>query len=149
MDDRNTLRIGELADRAGVNIQTIRYYERRGLLERPARSTGGHREFDEDALALLRGIKAAQRLGFTLAEIGEIVELSSTRRDVSRVRERAEAKICEIDDRVRSLHAMREKLERVIEAECDSLLACSGTQCCPIRDIGGKEGSDAVSVRHS
>ena len=141
MNDTHTLRIGELAERAGVNIQTVRYYERRGLLAHPVRSTGGHREYDADALAFLRGIRTAQRLGFTLTEIEEITELTSRRRDTRQVRERAEAKIQQIDEKVRALLAMRASLEQVIEAECDSLVACScaGTLCCPIRDIAEME----------
>ena len=128
------MRIGELARRAGVNVQTVRYYERRGLIDRPARSTGGHREYDADDVAFLRGIRAAQGLGFTLAEIEEIAELSAKRLDAHDVRERAEAKIREIDDKVDALLAMRASLERVIDAGCDSLIACTGTRCCPIRD---------------
>lgn len=130
------MRIGELARRAGVSVQTVRYYERRGLLDRPVRSTGGHREYDADALAFLRGIRAAQGLGFTLAEIEEIAELSANRHDTHDVRERAEAKIREIDEKMNALHAMRSSLERVIDAGCDSLIACTGDRCCPIRDTG-------------
>jgi len=73
------LRAGELASRAGVNPETIRYYERRGLLGTPERTLGGHRIYDEDAVTLLRVIKAAQALGFTLAEVEELVERSPAR----------------------------------------------------------------------
>ncbi|RKS08688.1 MerR-like DNA binding protein [Nocardiopsis sp. Huas11] len=61
------LRSGQVAEAAGVNVQTLRYYERRGLLAKPQRSNGGHRLYDEDTVVALRVIKAAQRLGFTLA----------------------------------------------------------------------------------
>ena len=74
------LRTGELADRAGVNVQTLRYYERRGLLAAPARRPSGQREYPEDTVRLLRTIKAVQRLGFTLAEIEELLTLSDHRR---------------------------------------------------------------------
>ncbi|HEV2872157.1 MAG TPA: MerR family transcriptional regulator, partial [Actinomycetota bacterium] len=74
------LRTGELADRAGVNVQTLRYYERRGLLAAPARRPSGQREYPEDTVRLLRTIKAVQRLGFTLAEIEELLTLSEHRR---------------------------------------------------------------------
>lgn len=67
------LRTGELAERAGVNVQTLRYYERRGLLAAPVRRPSGQREYSEDAVRLLRTIKAVQRLGFTLAEIEELL----------------------------------------------------------------------------
>ncbi|MCX4632946.1 MerR family transcriptional regulator [Streptomyces sp. NBC_01443] len=66
------LRSGQVAEAAGVNIQTLRYYERRGLLAEPERSNGGHRLYGEDAVTALRVIKAAQRLGFTLDEVAEL-----------------------------------------------------------------------------
>lgn len=69
------LRSGQVAEAAGVNIQTLRYYERRGLLAEPERSNGGHRLYGEDAVTALRVIKAAQRLGFTLEEVAELLEL--------------------------------------------------------------------------
>ncbi|MDZ5446427.1 MerR family DNA-binding transcriptional regulator [Micromonospora sp. 4G57] len=69
------LRTGELAEAAGVNPQTLRYYERRGLLAEPQRSPGGHRLYPPDSLILLRVIKTAQRLGFTLDEGADLVGL--------------------------------------------------------------------------
>src|SRR5882672_7470830 len=69
----NGLRSGEVADAAGVNIQTLRYYERRGLLAEPDRSPGGHRLYPPEAVTVLRVIKAAQRLGFTLEEISDLL----------------------------------------------------------------------------
>lgn len=135
MEDVNPIRIGDLAQQAGVNIETIRYYERRGLLERPARSPGGHRAFGMDAVKLIRAIKAAQRLGFSLAEIEEITDLTVRRGSSSEVRERATAKIREIDGKIELFLEMRSALERVIEAECDSLIACSGGAACPVHDL--------------
>jgi DNA-binding transcriptional MerR regulator len=67
-----SLRTGQVAQRAGVNVETIPYYERRGLIERPLRSLGGHRTYPDDTVALLGVIKAAQRLGFTLDEVAQI-----------------------------------------------------------------------------
>ena len=69
------LRSGQVAEAAGVNIQTLRYYERRGLLAEPVRSPGGHRLYGDDAVTALRVIKAAQRLGFTLDEVADLLEL--------------------------------------------------------------------------
>lgn len=135
MDDVSTIRIGELAQQAGVNIETIRYYERRGLLARPPRSTGGHRAFDADAVKLIRAIKAAQSLGFSLAEIEEITELTARRGSSREVREQATTKISEIDSKIALFLDMRAALERVIEAECDSLIACSGGEDCPVHDL--------------
>lgn len=135
--EQPAIRIGELAERAGVNIQTVRYYERRGLLERPVRSTGGHREFAEEAVSLLRGIKAAQQLGFTLAEIQELT--ATTGEKQAEVRERSEAKIAEIEEKVQALLGMKSALERVIEAECDSLIDCSVMDNCPIRCLADQD----------
>jgi len=94
------LRTGELAERAGVNVQTLRYYERRGLLAAPTRRPSGQREYAEDAVRLLRTIKAVQRLGFTLAEIEELLELSEHRRGTHELHQRAQAKVAEIDARL-------------------------------------------------
>lgn len=136
-----TLRIGDLARRAGVHVETVRYYERRGLLPRPARSPGGHRAYDPSALALLRGVRAAQRLGFTLAEIEEMLDLSAGRLDADQVRERAESKLEEIDVKIGALRAMRASLERVIAAECDPLARCEALGCCPVRDAAPPEAA--------
>ncbi|HVD13202.1 MAG TPA: MerR family transcriptional regulator [Actinomycetota bacterium] len=70
------MRIGEVAELAGVNVETLRYYERRGLLAAPERSPAGHRAYDEDAVRFVRAIKEAQGLGFTLAEIEEHLRLA-------------------------------------------------------------------------
>jgi MerR family transcriptional regulator, mercuric resistance operon regulatory protein len=73
------LRSGQLADAAGVNLQTLRYYERRGLLDPPDRTSGGHRLYPAESLTLLRIIKTAQRFGFTLDEIADLVDLGRHR----------------------------------------------------------------------
>src|SRR4030088_2260847 len=73
------LRSGEVADAAGVNIQTLRYYERRGLLHEPERTLGGHRLYPPEAVTVLRVIKVAQRLGFTLDEVADLLEVSRLR----------------------------------------------------------------------
>jgi len=74
-----TLTIGRLAREAGVNLETVRYYERRGLLPRPPRSESGYRLFPEDAAGRLRFIRRAQELGFSLAEIRELLSLRVSR----------------------------------------------------------------------
>jgi MerR family transcriptional regulator, mercuric resistance operon regulatory protein len=119
------LRSGELAERAGVNIQTLRYYERRGLLQPPPRRPSGQREYPEAAVRLLRTIKAAQRLGFTLGEIEELVALSEHRRGTGELRRRAQRKIAEVDARIGQLQQVRERLLTVVAADCDSLTDCS------------------------
>lgn len=121
------MRIGEVAARAGVNIQTLRYYERRGLLPEPERGGSGYRTYDPETVRLVRFIKRAQELGFTLREIGELIELRRSRRGVE-VRTRAEAKIEDIERRVRQLGAMRDALGELVKAcECDH-----GALTCPI-----------------
>jgi DNA-binding transcriptional MerR regulator len=119
------LRIGDVAREAGVNVQTLRYYERRRLVVARFRRHSGQREYDAADVRRVRIIKAAQRLGFTLAEIQELFDLSAHRRSTDELRARAAAKIAEIDQRIARLQAMRAELGTVIAAECDSLTACS------------------------
>lgn len=103
--------IGELARRAGVNVQTVRYYERRGLLDEPRRRASGYREYGAATLDRLRFIRRAQELGFTL---GEIAELLALRLDpgttAAEVKARALEKIEEIERRVRDLERIRHAL---------------------------------------
>src|SRR6185436_6803206 len=101
------LRTGEVAEQAGVNIQTLRYYERRGLLAEPTRSLGGHRLYPPDTVALLNVIKAAQRLGFTLDEVADLLDTGRRRHPAPDLRQRAIDKITEIDQRIADLTAIR------------------------------------------
>lgn len=86
---RGGLRTGEVAEQAGVNIQTLRYYERRGLLTEPVHSNGGHRLYPPDTVALLNVIKAAQRLGFTLVEVAELLDTGRRRHPAPDLRQRS------------------------------------------------------------
>lgn len=116
--ERETLRTGEVAAQAGVNVQTLRYYERRGLLEEPARRASGYREYSPDAVQLIRFIKRAQELGFTLAEVEDLLRLRGDQETAcSEVRTAAEAKIEDIEQKVRHLRAMRRALV-VLVASC-------------------------------
>jgi Hg(II)-responsive transcriptional regulator len=129
MNEKGQLTRGELAKQSGVNIETIRYYERRGLLPEPPRSQSGYRLFSKDDVRRVRFIRRAQELGFSLREIQELlalrVEPQSTRADVRR---RAEAKITDIDEKVRQLLTMKKSLER-LAASCSG----RGPVCgCPI-----------------
>ena len=101
MTATGALRRGELADAAGVNLQTLRYYERRGLLAEPQRSPGGHRLYPPDSLTVLRVIKTAQRLGFTFDEVAELVEVGRHRygRAEAGLQARAAAKLAEVETR--------------------------------------------------
>ncbi len=129
MNGRDQLTRGELARQGGVNIETVRYYERRGLLPEPPRSQSGYRLFSKDDLRRVRFIKRAQELGFSLKEIQELlalrVEPQSTRADV---RQRAEAKIANIDEKIRQLRAMKKSLQR-LTASCSGIGPACG---CPI-----------------
>ena len=106
-----TLTIGQVARRAGVGVETVRFYERNGLLEEPKRGTSGYRQFDEHVVHRLQFIRQAKNLGFTLNEIKELLEL---RRDPNTtcadVKSRAEAKIADIEGRIRSLQSMKKAL---------------------------------------
>jgi DNA-binding transcriptional MerR regulator len=121
------MRTGEVARQAGVNIQTLRYYERRGLIAEPRRSPGGHRTYPPDTVALLATIKAAQRLGFTLDEVAQLLELRRNRRPD--LREQARRKLAEVEERLADLAAVRDSLRLVIEAGCDSLTDCTCSDC--------------------
>ncbi|MEV6977928.1 MerR family transcriptional regulator [Kitasatospora sp. NPDC093806] len=128
------LRSGQVAEAAGVNVQTLRYYERRGLLPEPDRSPGGHRLYDDQAVTVLRVIKAAQRLGFTLEEVAELLETGRHRhgRPVAGLQERARAKLAEVDQKIADLTTIREALTAALDAGCDDLAQCAGSPCCPI-----------------
>jgi DNA-binding transcriptional MerR regulator len=119
------LRTGEVAERAGVNIQTLRYYERRGLLAEPHRSNGGHRLYPPDTVALLQVIKTAQRLGFTLDEVADLLDAGRRRHPTPGLRERAFGKIAEIDQKIADLTTIRASLTEVVDARCDSLTHCT------------------------
>ncbi|CUU59371.1 DNA-binding transcriptional regulator, MerR family [Parafrankia irregularis] len=123
------LRSGELAAAAGVNPQTLRYYERRGLLAEPERTPGGHRLYPPDAVTLLGVIKAAQRLGFTLDEVADLLDTGRRRHPAGALKERALAKLDEINSRIRDLETIRAALVGVVEAGCDSLTDCTCPDC--------------------
>jgi DNA-binding transcriptional MerR regulator len=119
------MRIGEVAERAGVNIETLRYYERRGLLPAPVRGPGGHRSYDDEAVRFVRAIKETQSLGFTLAEIEEYLRLIQRQSPSAAMRGRVAAKIGEVDAKIASLRRVRDELARVLGCACDSLDRCT------------------------
>jgi len=128
--------IGALAKRAGVGIDTVRYYEREGLLEPRERLASGYRRYSEHEVARLRFIRRAQVLGFSLNEIRELLTLSS-HRDVARVKKKAEAKLADVDQRIA-------ELQRVRGALSDLVRACPGhgrPEDCPILQALGGESS--------
>jgi DNA-binding transcriptional MerR regulator len=121
---------------------------RRGLLAASARRPSGQREYAEDAVRRLRTIKAVQRLGFTLAEIEELLTLSEHRRGPGELHQRAQAKLAEIDAKIDHLAQVRQTLVAATAAECDSLTDCSCGLGCPLPELeitgpgGGNGGHD-------
>jgi MerR family copper efflux transcriptional regulator len=118
MNTPNTsLTIGTVAKRAGVPIDTIRYYEREGLLPEPLRRASGYRSYNESAIRRLRFIRRAKDLGFTLEEIRDLLALSADRRGgVRAVRKRAEQRLADIEARIAELTRIRKGLQQLIEA---------------------------------
>jgi MerR family transcriptional regulator, mercuric resistance operon regulatory protein len=123
------LTIGRLADEAGVNVETIRYYQRRGLMPEPEKPINGHRRYAADAVKRVHFIKRAQVLGFTLEEIGGLLELDATHA-CAETRELAAHKLDVIENKLADLKSMRNALLALLR-QCDSGTV-KGT--CPIID---------------
>jgi DNA-binding transcriptional MerR regulator len=111
-----TLSTGEIAEQADVNIHTVRYYEERDLLPSVPRGAGGHRQFDDEHLAHLRFIKRAKELGFTLEEIRELLSLHANPESGEEVQQKTEAKIQEVEEKIRDLKRIKETLTDLAEA---------------------------------
>lgn len=113
-----TLMIGQLAKKAEVNVETIRYYERRGLIPEPPRRESGYRQYSQDAVARIQFIKGAKELGFSLKEISELLSLrvdpNTTCTDVKRM---TEIKIADIEEKIRTLQVMKKALMK-LKAKC-------------------------------
>lgn len=130
------VRSGELAERAGVNVETLRFYERKGLLPKPPRSPGGYREYPPETVRRLEFIGRAKGLGFSLTEIKDLLELRvDANTTCSEVRTRAEAKLIAIHGKIAELKRFERGLKRLM-ADCSS--SGHGTEC-PILDyLDGK-----------
>ncbi len=124
----SSMTIGTLARAAGVHVETIRYYQRRGLVEQPRRPAGGVRRYGDEATARLRFIKRAQEIGFTLEEVRELLRLERTPgcRDA---RTLAAAKLAAVQARIADLERVRATLRRLV-SQCDA----GGARSCPIID---------------
>lgn len=121
------MRTSQVADQAGVNSETLRYYERRGLLEQPPRTPAGYRDYPPSAVELLRFIKRAQELGFTLDEVEELVHLDAGGPEsCEAARALAEARKADLDARIADLRRMSDSLGELI-GTCD--LPRSGRSC--------------------
>jgi len=132
------LRIGHLAQLGGVNLETIRYYERRGLIPKPERTAAGYRQFSPDAARRLRFIKRAQELGFSLDEVRELLALGADpRQDRATIRARAHVKIDDINRKIVALTAMKETLHQLVN-RCEH---CGPSAQCPIVASLDQEGT--------
>jgi DNA-binding transcriptional MerR regulator len=115
------MRIGELSAQAGVSQQTLRYYERRGLLPRAARRPSGYREYSSSAVRRVRAIKWAQGLGFRLGEVPDLIGIAGAhlQRRPARVRTLVRSKLREVDNALRELQSMRNALLALAACRCD------------------------------
>src|SRR5438128_2332712 len=125
------LTIGQVARRAAIGIETVRFYERQGLIEEPARKESGYRQYPEDVVARLRFIKRAKELGFSLKEIKELLALRvDPETTCGEIKQRAKAKIADVEARIKALQRIKKALLKVTTS-------CQGrgpTSECPILD---------------
>ncbi len=126
------LTIGRIAQKAQVNVETIRYYERRGLIPKPLRRDSGYRQYPQDTVARIEFIKRAKELGFSLKEISELLSLRvDPRTTCSDVKRRAEIKIADIEEKIRALQRIKKALTKLV-----SLCGGQGpTSECPIMEV--------------
>jgi Hg(II)-responsive transcriptional regulator len=135
------LKIGEVAERGGVNLQTIRYYEREKLLPEPPRLPSGYRMFPEQTVHRVRFIKRAQELGFSLAEIRDLLSIQvDPRKECSDVKRMAKTKIADIEEKIRTLEAMKRVLGGLMKL-------CPGqgpsSECPILESIEAKESDES------
>jgi len=129
------LRSGQVAEAAGVNLQTLRYYERRGLLTAPDRSLGAHRLYSPEAVTVLRVIKVAQRLGFSLGEIAELLDAGRHRHGKQpdhNLQARITGKLAEVEQKIADLTVIRDTLSAAVGAGCNDMVECVGSTACPL-----------------
>lgn len=122
-----TLTIGKTARAAGVGVETVRFYERRGLIEEPPRLASGYRQYSMDTVRRLQFIKRAKELGFTLKEIGELLALRTHPSTCcADIRSEAETKIADIEQKIQDLKRMKSALRHLANAcnRQDSLDEC-------------------------
>lgn len=138
---RGQLTIGEVARRAGVGVETVRFYEREGLIAPPARTASGYRQYDGEVIRRIRFIHHAKSLGFTLREVAELLSLRAAPDGTcAAVRAHALAKIGDIDSRITALGTVRRALVRLAEA-------CAGpgpASECPFLEALDQESDHAI-----
>ena len=127
------MRIGELAKAAGVSPDTLRYYEREGLLPLADRTPSGYRDYGPEALADLQFIKKAQALGLNLSEVGKILEISSGRQaPCEHVRSSVTGRLAEVEQRLKELRALRLTLRETLERLDRTPMPKAGCRCAVI-----------------
>jgi DNA-binding transcriptional MerR regulator len=148
MERSHSYRIGEVAERTGVSVETLRYYEKRRLLSAPARTEGGFRVYSDAVVQQVRFIKQAQSLGLTLDDIRQL-DAGSVRRNHAqscrKVRDLLTRRIEEIDSRIKELRELRRTLHEH-HAACDQALAAAIEPACPT--IDALDEPNRASVRH-
>lgn len=136
-----TLTIGQVAKRAGVGVETVRFYERQGIIREPRRGSSGYRQFGEEVVAHLRFIKQAKELGFTLKEIKELLSLRlEPGSSCAEVKSKAVAKLADIENRIQTLERMKLALSELTSQ-------CSGqgtTSECPILNALAPEEQEGL-----
>ena len=133
----STLTIGQVARQARVNVETVRYYERCGLIDQPPRPRSGYRQYAPETADRIRFIKRAQELGFALDEIAELLALRVDRETAcDEVRAQAERKIADIEGRIRGLRRISQTLGELVEACRENRT----TSACPILETLEREG---------
>lgn len=143
MQDEQRFLIGELAERAGVNRETLRYYERRGLLKPARRTASGYRVYDRESAARLLFIKRAQAFGFSLEEIRDLLGMKPENpRSCNRVMNMLDGKIEESTERIREMQRFRRQLTRY-RKQCREALA-EGESCPVILEISHPHESERV-----
>lgn len=111
-----SLTTGQVAEEAGVKNDTVRYYEERGLIDEPPRTSSGYRQFPPDTVQRINFIKRAQELGFTLAEIEDLLELADGKGSAEDILTKTESKIAEIEQKISHLQTLRDSLTELAEA---------------------------------
>ena len=136
------IRIGRLAELSGVSIDTVRYYEREGLLPKPSRRPSGYREYDHDDVERLRFVRRAKDLGFSLGEIAELLSLTNGRHsDVAAVKRKAQERLAEVEAKITELRRVKRGLAKLIEA-------CPGhgelDRCPIVAALNGKDSTTRI-----
>jgi Hg(II)-responsive transcriptional regulator len=136
----NQFTIGRLAQQSGVGIDTVRFYERRGLLPQPQRTPSGYRLYSEDTINRIRFVRKAKRLGFTLDEIGNLLKLQDQGGQKSEVKAITTLKLEQIDAKIADLSRMRTVL-KTLATECSGRGSVS---TCPIIEAIASDDADEL-----